>query len=197
MSQSEAPTKRDVLLVLLEQASVFIHLDPRRDGVVVPPWFKKQAQLVLQIGLNMAVPIRDLDVGEAGVSCTLSFNRSPFFCYLPYTSVFGLVGEDGQARLWPEDIPPEVLAQMNEAARREAKKRKDRARLRAVDEGAGSPASEPAPAPETVPAPAVAVAPQSNAPSDSSESSQPQPPGPSPAGATKKRSLPPYLRVVK
>ena len=70
------PPKKDVLLALLERSSVFVHLDPRDDSVRVPTWFKKQPQLILQIGLNLAVPIRDLEVDDEAVSCTLSFSRT-------------------------------------------------------------------------------------------------------------------------
>jgi len=55
---------------------MYVHLDPRGESVQVPPWFKKQPQLVLQVGLNMAVQIPDLHVDDNGLSCTLSFNRS-------------------------------------------------------------------------------------------------------------------------
>src|SRR5690606_17919500 len=107
----QLPPKHEVALALLQAApSVFVHLDPRPDDVLVPPWFKKQPQLVLQIGLNMTVQIPDLDVGSDAISCTLSFNRSPEFCRLPYSAIFGLVGEDGRGMVWPESIPPEVAA---------------------------------------------------------------------------------------
>ncbi len=106
--QTPLPPKKDVALALLERSSVFVHLDPRKDGVVVPPSFKKQPRLVLQVGLNMAVPIRDLDFDDRGMSCTLSFNRTPFFCVVPWFSVFALVGEDGRGMVWPEDVPLEL-----------------------------------------------------------------------------------------
>lgn len=105
------PPKRDVALKLLEESSLFIHLDPRADGVSVPPWFKKQPQLVLQVGLNMAVPIPDLEVTEKGISCTLSFSRQPHWCFMPWEAVFALVGDDGRGMVWPEDVPAEVARQ--------------------------------------------------------------------------------------
>ncbi len=105
------PPKKDVALALLERASMFIHLDPRHTDVLVPAWFKKQPQLVLQVGLNMAVRIPDLEVTEDAVACTLSFNRSPHYCFVPWHAVYALVGEDGRGMVWPEDIPPEVAAQ--------------------------------------------------------------------------------------
>jgi hypothetical protein len=105
------PPKKEVALALLERSNdrgIFVHLDPRHAAVVVPPWFKKQPQLVLQIGLNMPVPIPDLRLDDEGMSCTLSFNRSPFYCVVPWSSVFAMVGEDGRGMVWPDDVPAEV-----------------------------------------------------------------------------------------
>jgi stringent starvation protein B len=105
------PPKKEVALALLERSSVHVHLDPRGDGVMVPVWFKKQPQLVLQIGLNMPVPIPDLRLDDEGLSCTLSFNRSPFYCVVPWPSVFAMVGDDGRGMVWPDDVPPEIATQ--------------------------------------------------------------------------------------
>jgi stringent starvation protein B len=107
------PPKKDVALALLERASVFVHLDPRGAGVVVPVHFKRQPRLVLQIGLNMAVPIPDLRLDDQGLSCTLSFNRSLFHCVVPWSGIFALVGEDGRGMVWPEDVPQEIAREMS------------------------------------------------------------------------------------
>ena len=106
------PPKKEVALALLEGPSMFVHLDPRRAGVLIPPRFRDKPQLVLQIGLNMFVPIPDLRVDEEGITCTLSFDRAPFWCRMPWSAVYALVGEDGRGMMWPNDIPPEVVAQM-------------------------------------------------------------------------------------
>jgi stringent starvation protein B len=108
----QLPPKKDVALALLEGPSLFVHLDPRSEGVQVPKWFTGQPQLVLQVGLNMAIPIDDLKVDDDGITCTLSFNRAPFWCRLPWSAVYALVGEDGRGMVWPEDVPPEVAQQM-------------------------------------------------------------------------------------
>ena len=70
------PPKKEVAIALLEGPSMFVHLDPRRQGVVVPKHFMANPQLVLQIGLNMVIPIPDLVVDDDGITCTLSFGRS-------------------------------------------------------------------------------------------------------------------------
>jgi stringent starvation protein B len=154
------PSKKDVVLALLQGPSVFVHLDPRKKGVVVPPKLRSQAQLVLQIGLNMAVSIPDLRVDDEGVSCTLSFSRSPFWCALPWSAIYALVSEDGPGMVWPDDVPPEVAAQMQAAVAKQTPKR-PRPKLAAVGprpaEEAGEPASasesdEAASAPDAAPA---------------------------------------------
>jgi stringent starvation protein B len=130
------PHKKAVALDLLERTSVFVHLDPRRPGVVVPLVFGKQPQLVLQIGMNMAIAIPDLAVDETGISCTLSFNRRPQLCRLPWSAIYALIGQEGGGMVWPEDVPPEVVAQQRSAAKKDPPAR--RPALRAVDGGGDS-----------------------------------------------------------
>src|SRR5450432_3124320 len=107
------PPKKEVALALLEQSSVFVHLDPRKPGVVVPPHFRDRPQLVLQIGLNMAVPIPDLDVSDTAITCTLSFSGRGQYCVIPWESVYAMVseGETGRGMVWPNDLPPEMIKQ--------------------------------------------------------------------------------------
>lgn len=126
--------KRQVLETLLEQGSVLIHLDPRVDGVSVPPWLKHQPQLVLEIGYNMPVPIYDLLTGPGGVQGTLSFRRAPYPCVIPWAAMFAVVGVLSQrGMVWPESVPSEVVAEVdqNVATMRNAPKPK----LKAVTGG--------------------------------------------------------------
>lgn len=103
------PPKKEVALALLERSDVDIYLDPRADGVVVPPQFRKEPRLILKIGLNMPVPIPDLRLDDESMSCTLSFNRAKFFCVVPWLSVFAMVGDDGRGMVWPDDVPQEFV----------------------------------------------------------------------------------------
>jgi hypothetical protein len=112
------PNKKDVARALLLQGSLFVHLDPRREDVIVPAWFKDRAQLVLQVGLDMPVPIPDLRVDDAGVYGTLSFNREAFTCVVPWDAVFAAVGDDGRGMVWPDSMPAEIAAEVEREARR-------------------------------------------------------------------------------
>lgn len=104
--------KRDVANHLLGKGSIFVHLDPRAEKAQCPPWLKHQAQLVLQMGLNMPIPIPDLRVDEDGIFGTLSFNRSAFTCFCPWDAVFALVGDEGRGQVWPESMPAEIAAEV-------------------------------------------------------------------------------------
>jgi len=108
------PPKKEVALALLERSNVDVYLDPRAKGVVVPPQFRKEPRLILKIGLNMPVPIPDLRVDDESMSCTLSFNRSPFYCVVPWSAVFAMVGEDGRGMVWPDDVPQELAVKVVE-----------------------------------------------------------------------------------
>lgn len=214
------PPKKDVVLALLERATVFIHVDPRRQGCVVPMNFKQQAQLVLQVGLNMAVPIPDLRIEDTGITCTLSFGGRGFWCSMPWSCVYAMVGEDGRGMVWPDDLPPEVRATSKQepaksapteeppAPKRkrapkqkiaaEAKTEKKVAKKRAAPKKKAAPKPEPVAAPADIRQRLVAVKKQ-EAPAVPDETVQRQAPEtPPPVGQRKpKRELPPYLRVVK
>ncbi len=207
-----APAKREFAIALLQASSVFIHLDPRREGTIVPGWLKRQPQLVLQIGLNMAVRIPDLDVGEQAICCTLSFNRSPFFCRVPWNAVFGLVGEDGRGRIWPEDVPIEVASQMQKEVSKEPPKGNGkpqraaaRPRLQAVRAGAESSKGASAAESESksTRGEVAPIRPEKVKPAPAKQSKpdtgldDPDGGGSPTAGSSKKRELPAYLRVVK
>lgn len=109
--------KKDVARSLLLRGSVFVHLDPRRPGVLVPARLRNQAQAVLQIGLDMPVPIPDLRVDEEGIFGTLSFKGIPFSCFVPWAAVFALVGEDAKGMVWDADMPDPVRAELRTAGK--------------------------------------------------------------------------------
>lgn len=198
---------------------MFIHLDPRREGVVVPQWFTGQPQLVLQVGLNMAIPIPDLKVDEKGISCTLSFNRAPFWCCIPWKAIYALVGEDGRGGVWAEDVPPEIQLQRQGQPQKQPTKRKP-PKLAAVgsrpreEEGAevAEEAAQPAAKrPELSevprgprPVPRLRPVEARDTPVDDLEGERREPSGgeetpvaPAAGGKKPKREIPPYLRVIK
>ena len=49
---------------------------------------------------------------------TLSFNRAPYSCVVPWRSIFAVVGDDGRGMVWPEDMPREIAAEVEREVRR-------------------------------------------------------------------------------
>ena len=197
------PPKKDVVAALLEKATVFLHLDPRKQGVVVPQHFRGQPQLVLQVGYAMAVPIPDLKIDDDGVTCTLSFGGRPFWCSMPWSAIYAMVGEDGRGMVWPDDLPPEVARQAMAAAPAPAAEENAR---RGKKLGAETKAKRPKKKPEAEPAPPaatadirekiVAIPTKADGESKPGEEQPTETPAPN-AQRKPKRELPPYLRVVK
>ncbi len=188
-------------MALLQGPSVFIHLDPRKPEAIVPPYFKKQPQLVLQVGLNMAIPIPDLKVDDEGVTCTLSFNRRQFWCSLPWSAIYALVGEaldgeDMKGMLWPDDVPAEIAAQRDGKAPQTGPQGPQRTRPREAKRKTVTSAlpSEPK-VPVAVPPRDEPTAPDAPTASTAETAAMPQPKRDS--SKSGKRELPPYLRVVK
>lgn len=213
MSGATPPSKKEQLLRLLKHGSVFVHLDPRREDVIVPHWLANKPQLVLQLGLKFAIPIPDLEVDDDGVRCTLSFNRSPFHCTLPWSAVYALVAEDGQVTVWPTELPQELVPEQAAVRKTPPTPRSQRPRSVAPPRPKISvvPASGEGAAPTVPPAPRVPViAPIEEAPEPPAASPQESrairgndsvtmlPPKPEDEERkSARRSLPPYLRVVK
>ena len=107
----------------------------------MPAWLSHQPQLVLQVGFDMLIPIPDLRVDDEGVLGTLSFSRMPFTCFVPWDAVFALVGDDGRGMVWPESMPPEIAAEVDREAARVKRSggaggpaRQERKTLRAVED---------------------------------------------------------------
>jgi stringent starvation protein B len=211
------PPKKEVALALLERSNVDVYLDPRAEGVVVPPQFRKEPRLILKIGLNMPVAIPDLRLDDESMSCTLSFSRSPFFCVVPWSSVFAMVGDDGRGMVWPDDVPQELAVRAVEeqkpvaAAREPAPSPSGRGR-RVRDERAPEGASAERPArpkrsrkkKEEPARPALVAVPPPAAPKEAGAGTkreahaEQRPFVPAQRVPTRpKRELPPYLRVVK
>lgn len=105
--------------------SLFVHLDARRPGVVVPGRYKQSYQLVLQFGSDLPVPIENLTIGKDKLGATLTFDQKPFHCVIPWPAVFFMVGETHRDRgfAWPRDCPGELLHKVHDRDMEEARRK--------------------------------------------------------------------------
>ncbi len=103
-------TKREVLTEFLGApgARALIHLDARVPGVKVPSRYAKNADLVLEVGRRLPVPIPDLTIDEQGVSATLSFDHGQSFCRVPWQAIFVITEATDHGGLWFDDVPIEL-----------------------------------------------------------------------------------------
>ena len=108
MGSLDRPSKHQAFLALLQEGWTSLHLDARREGVVVPAHLKTEAHLVLQYGNDLPIPITDLVVDDQGVSATLSFSRTPHRTVVPWTAVYVIATDDGRGVLYHEDVPGDV-----------------------------------------------------------------------------------------
>ncbi|HTM22045.1 MAG TPA: ClpXP protease specificity-enhancing factor SspB [Kofleriaceae bacterium] len=129
-----SPGKRELVERLIGDGPVLIHLDPRRDGVSVPVRLACGPRLVLRFGYDLKPAIHDLQIGEGGLSGTLTFGGVPHHCVLPWDAVFAVVAEDtGKGMVWAEDVPAEVVAEMRDAGDKKEEPAKKGSHLKLVD----------------------------------------------------------------
>ncbi|MEE8385943.1 MAG: ClpXP protease specificity-enhancing factor SspB [Dehalococcoidia bacterium] len=95
--------------LLRTHQSVFVNIDTRRPGVLLPPPLLDRPRVALQLGLNLPTPIPDLHINEIGWRATLSFGGVPARCIVPWKAVYLIAGDgSGYGGFWPADCPPEV-----------------------------------------------------------------------------------------
>ena len=110
MQDPYARQKCDQLRAMLDDGLVMIHLDPRPADVIVPPQFKTQPMLRLNLAWGFNLPALDID--ERGVYAVLSFNRVNFGCTIPWSAIFAMTWPDQEhdGYVWPDCAPPELQA---------------------------------------------------------------------------------------
>ena len=116
MTGDQLPEKHLVLLELLKEAWVYVHLDPRREGVALPEFLRDQPRLVLQYGYNMPVPMHDLTIDEKGIGATLSFRRTPYPTFIPWSAVFAMTDGEKHGMVWPADVPADLQLEARDGA---------------------------------------------------------------------------------
>lgn len=110
-----APQKFAVFSRFIAKGKVMVTLDARRTGVTVPSHLAHESQLNLDFSERFG--LSDFVYDERGVRASLSFNRQPFFCDVPWASVYALFSHVDNERLtWARSLPQEILAQLPEAS---------------------------------------------------------------------------------
>lgn len=100
--------KRARLLLALERGMTMIHVDARRQGVIIPSHLKGEMRLLLNLSYRF-IP-RDLVVTEDAIHSTLTFSSEQFRVTVPWGAVYGIMSHVTK-ELWafPESVPPELI----------------------------------------------------------------------------------------
>ncbi len=101
--------KREALLNMLEEGLIAIILDARHPDVVVPSYLKNDFDLILKLSYRFGLP--DLEIGEDAISVTLSFNKTPHFCHIPFDAIWGIsqLSQVDDVAIFIEDVPLEII----------------------------------------------------------------------------------------
>lgn len=113
-ASSRSRDKRVVFESLLERGIVALHLDARRDGVVVPERLRSRPWLVLNFSLGYR--LEDFEHDDLGASASLSFSGQPYPCRVPWTAVFAITNEARDAGYaWSDEMPEHIATAMARA----------------------------------------------------------------------------------
>ena len=112
----ERPEKLRVFARLIERGMVMVTLDARTGLARVPP--KLAGELQLNLNFSHRFGLEDFDYDDDGVRASLSFGGQPFFCDLPWSTVYGMTSHvDGERLLWPDAFPQELVSLLPAQAR--------------------------------------------------------------------------------
>jgi len=102
-------TSEETLNLLLGTGGVVcVILDTRVAGVRVPKSLQGNPHVRFDLGLNMPVPIRDLEVTAKGWSATLSFSDGLYLCNVPWDAVIAMGMPDPSLEKPQSKSKPEV-----------------------------------------------------------------------------------------
>lgn len=97
--------KRKTLEQALEGDHAFITFNALDEAVSVPEFLKNNPLARLKLSLKF----RGItSITEDGVEAELLFSGSYFNCVVPWKSLWCITTEEGQDRLWKEDIPKQA-----------------------------------------------------------------------------------------
>ena len=112
----ESQKKMKTMLSMLENGTVMLTIDARKDGVTVPPVHATTIGLNLNFDYEFAIP--DFVVDEEGVSASLSFGGRDFWCRVPWDAIYGMRSHaDDQLMIFPRSFPDELREMHPELAR--------------------------------------------------------------------------------
>lgn len=102
-------SKRQRIEDELAEGPVFMYVDSRRAGVVVPPHLVNQYMVPVLIGYTLQ-PAIGLELDASGIACTLRFGALGMHtCVFPWPAIYAIkTGTAGEIAAWIHSVPPEL-----------------------------------------------------------------------------------------
>lgn len=108
---SSFSSKQDAIRSFLDKGLTMVHLDARKDGVVVPRQFQGQKDLRLNLSYRFAGSHMEID--DLHVEATLTFGGMPFRCNVPLQAIYALTSQvTGAGLVFPESLPEEIVDEL-------------------------------------------------------------------------------------
>ena len=103
----ERPEKLRMFARFVDQGMTMVSLDARREGVRVPQHLA--GELMLNLNFSLRFGIDDFAYDDDGVRASLTFNKVPFFCEIPWGAVYQMTSTVNADRMmWPDSLPAEL-----------------------------------------------------------------------------------------
>ena len=102
----DSSEKEMTLSKWFEGDHVLLHLDARREGVDVPVAFRTNHSLTLKVSGLFQGPTT---WNQQSVVALLKFNGEYFRCVIPWAAIWGMTSAESEQKIWPEDLPTEVV----------------------------------------------------------------------------------------
>lgn len=94
--------------LLATHQSVYVHVDTRLPGVVVPEKLLGKPQVAFKLGYET---MTDFDIDTVGWSARLLVGGNSFEYRIPWSAVYFIVGDSGAGQVWEVDVPAEAQVQ--------------------------------------------------------------------------------------
>ncbi len=102
----DSSEKQSVLAKWFEGDHVLLHLDARREGVDVPVAFRTNHSLTLKVSGLFQGPTT---WNDQSIVALLKFNGEYYRCVIPWNAIWGMTSSQSEQKIWPEDLPTEVV----------------------------------------------------------------------------------------
>lgn len=116
-SQTTDAEKYKAVDELLTGEHILVHLKTECDGLLLPDHLRSQNTVTLKLSRYFQRPVK---VNKDAINAELLFKGEYFECIIPWSALWGITSIDGEGRVWAEDVPTDLLAEIITPTERKA-----------------------------------------------------------------------------